>query len=536
MVEKIQVSIEDIIAHSNRGPDKIESEEDLRNPKPYPGGLTTALAPLLSQGNGGTWVATTGEDFERTHFQDGRLEKVPFNGGHINFTEVLIDEKTYSDFYERFSPELWFLMHLTQPFHDMPHLAFPQPDVPQALLPSYRKVNQEHANMDAKLLEGKKGYAIVNPNDYHLMLHSTSLRHLMGQNKMDPTKVLMFQFMHTPVPVISTLENIVEQGHFVRSTATELFTGLTGNHAVLVQENEFADNLADIFRWLGLQVADEGDHNYIVHHNLQNQRTHIAANPIGIDTERVRRAALENNPEILNEYNVTSSSRQEIPVYDLIKDYKGKSYQIVASVERLDPTKGLLPRLYMIEQALDRAIDEDLRFIYIGFGPDSRGNVSQLAMEKAEEINKEAREAWGHDIIYQKIEPMYFPHNIMLMKEADVFGITPLDDGMNLTADEDVITQSTKPQHERGSLLLGNCGAQRIFYANQLSFHNGIGYLNILDLESSVTQFLRTLRERPRLDQRSIDTVKSYDTHNWFDTNINILGHATGKQIEVVYR
>lgn len=536
MVESIKVSIEEVIANSNRGPDKMESEEDLRNPTPYPGGLTTALAPLLSQGNGGTWVSTTGSDFERTYFHDGNIERVPFNGGHINFTEAVVDGKTYEEFYEGFSRELWFLMHLTKPFHDLSHLAYPQPDIPQELLPSYRTVNQAHAARDIKLLEGKEGYAIVNSHDFHLMLLSRMLRQSVGESNIDPNKVLLFQFMHTPIPVVSpTLEYIVDQGHFVKDTARELFTGLTGNHAILVQEHEFADNLADIFKWLGLTVSDEGDHYYIVHHDMEHQRTHIAANPIGIDTERVRKTAMENNPEILNKYTVTASTGQEIPVHDLIKDYKGKGYQIMASVERLDPTKGLLPRLYMIERALEKVIEEDLKFIYVGFGPDSRGNVRSLALAKVTEINMRARQAWGHDIIYLKIEPMYFPHNIMLMKEADIYAATPLEDGMNLTVHEYVKAQSTKPERERGSLLLGNCGVQRIFYANQLGFYNGVSNLDIVDLEGSVTHFLRVLRERPKLDQRAIATVNSYDVHNWFDTNLKILGHATGKRIEVVY-
>lgn len=536
VVEKVQIGIENIIAHSNRGPDKIESRKDLRNPKPYPGGLTTVLAPLLSKGRGGTWVATTGSDFERKHFHDGNIERIPFNGGYINLTEALVGEKTYTDFYKGFSPGLWFLLHLTQPFHDMPHLVYPQPSIPEEKLPAYERVNRQHVNVAMRLIKDKEGFVILNPHDYHLMLYSQLANQEMVKQGIDPGKVLMFQFMHTPIPSAENLETLIEQGHFYGPSARNLFRGLLGNHGVFVQTEEFGTNLADIFERFGLEVDDQGDGFYVVRHDLPNQTTHIRPNPTGIDTVRVREAAMQNSSILNHRDYIMSSSSGKKRLYDLIDEYRKKGYLIGGSVERLDPTKGLIPRLDALDIAFEREIRDGNKIIYIGFWPSSRGGIlDKTAEDRIKEINQKYRDVLGHDAIFYKLKPIYFPHNIVLMKELDFMTVTPLDDGRNLTADEFIIAQSVKPEEQRGFLVLGPCGTKRIYSSHEIDFDEGVVMVNTLDTYVTAQRIRRAIRQKPKINQRAIDVVEKYDVNGWFTRNLEYLGHATGKRIEVVY-
>jgi len=152
------------------------------------------------------------------------------------------------------------------------------------------------------------------------------------------------------------------------------------------------------------------------------------------------------------------------------------------------------------------------------------------------EINEKYRDRMGHDVIYYKFDPILYPSNVQLMRELDFFTVTPLEDGRNLTADEFVMAQSIKPEAERGYLLLGNCGTQRVYRAHGLGFDEGVIHVDVTDTEGTVNQWVKALKERPKINQRTIDVVNEYDVKGWFMRNIEYLGNAIGRQIEIAYR
>lgn len=524
-----RVNLEKLIINSNRGPTVFRKEEDVEDIHIYPGGLSTALASPAAQADDAVWICSTTTEFERRYFKDGRKVWVDVGMGGFYLTEALIRPDVYRDFYDGVSVEWWWLTHESQPFHAMSHTAFPKSRVPREKMEGYRKANASHAERALAVACEGKGTSLLFPQDLHLQTFSTEVQGRLTEELQE--RLLLMQFLHTPIPPAETLENALEDGSLVEDIAREMVTGTRHNHLVLTQTDRDAANLAKNFELFGYQAAKEGDLFTI---RKDDERfTRIGANPIGIDTQ----AAVEEAGQrinVLSNYRVLSSNHGDRDLRGLIESYREEGYLIGGSVERLDPTKGLLLRLQAIEKAMETAYRKGDEFIYIGFWPgDGRGtNLDYLAEQSVHRINKKAYELFGHDVIFYHFGGIDAKDARVFQRELDFFTVTPLDDGRNLTAEEYGMAQSVKNRESRGFLMLGECGTKDVYQKEGLTREDGIVYVNVLDVEETADQLVRALHDRPRASDKWTDTITKYDVNRgWMSRNLTLLGEVAGKEL-----
>src|SRR5579872_6651731 len=146
-----RLPVEHANGHANLAGDDAAFEDDWR---PSPGGLVTALGPIL-KGSGGTWVGWSGAP-------DEKLE--PFSTEGFDLVPVSLSAAEVGDYYEGFSnATLWPL------YHDVTG----RPHFERRWWDAYVKVNQRFADTAAGTCA--RG-ATVWVQDYQLQLVPAMLR------------------------------------------------------------------------------------------------------------------------------------------------------------------------------------------------------------------------------------------------------------------------------------------------------------------------------------------------------------------------
>ena len=162
----------DFIVVANRLPvDRVEGEDGELLWRRSPGGLVTAIAPVMQESDG-AWVGWHGATGE---------ELAPFENENIHLIPVPLDDEDFELYYEGFSNStLWPL------YHDV----IVPPEFHRTWWDNYKKVNKRFAEATAKV--ANKG-ATVWVQDYQLQLVPKLLRELR------PDLRIGF-FNHIPVP------------------------------------------------------------------------------------------------------------------------------------------------------------------------------------------------------------------------------------------------------------------------------------------------------------------------------------------------
>jgi trehalose 6-phosphate synthase len=265
-----------------------------------PGGLVTALQPVLSQ-HKGTWIGWTGAVTKHGK----QASQDPFELDGMGLSPVPLTGDEMERYYEGFSnSSLWPL------YHD----AVEQPVYKRRWWEEYRRVNQRFADAAAKV--AGRG-ATVWVQDYQLQLVPAMLR------EQRPDLRIGF-FLHIPFPPTELFMQLPRRA--------EVLKGLLGADLVGFQRPLGAHNFLQLTRHV-LGLRPRGDSV-----ELPDGRTVCAgAFPISIDFAEMERTATSEE--------VRARARE-------IRAELGNPATVILGVDRLDYTKGIERRLKIFRELL----------------------------------------------------------------------------------------------------------------------------------------------------------------------------------------
>jgi trehalose 6-phosphate synthase/phosphatase len=379
-----------IVVASNRLPYTFSRGAQGLERKPSPGGLVSALEPVLRK-RGGTWIGWPAVDLEPG-------ESLGDGDERYSMKPVVLSENELIRYYHGFSNRtLWPLLHSMTDRTQFQGRDFAV----------YEEVNDRFADAVVEAAEETHaGLAWI--HDYQLML---TPRHVRERS---PDLTLGF-FLHVPFPPFDIFRLLPWDRELLRSL---LGCDLIGFHV-----QGYVHNFLDcVERTLGARIHRDSQ---TVEYG--DRVTRIGAFPIGIDFELFdQKARAEPTP---------AGAGNE---------------RVVLGVDRLDYTKGIPDRMRAFARLLEREPEHRGKVVLMQIAVPSRSQVSEYRTLKREidelvgSIN--GRFATAH---WSPIRYLYrsFSHEQLaaIYREADVALVTPLRDGMNLVAKEFVACQVADP-------------------------------------------------------------------------------------------
>lgn len=386
-----------------------------------PGGLVTALAPIMASSEG-AWVGWHGA-------ADETLQ--PFDHSGLHLHPVPLSEQEVEDYYEGFANgTLWPL------YHDV----IARPHFHRHWFEAYRRVNRRFAEAAAKV--ASRG-ATVWVQDYQLQLVPQMLRELRPD-------VRIGFFNHIPFPPPGLFAQLPWRHSVLR--------GLLGADLIGFQRDSDARNFQRAVRdRLGYYI--KSDQIYV-----PLEENHEAGSPLGGDPGRGT-APRQLSVPVEGSYRVAEAKAFPISIdtdriVELANDPKiiaraaqiraelGNPKTIFLGVDRLDYTKGIRHRMKAYEELLqDGALRVgDACLVQIA-SPSREGVASYQELRDEIEltvgrINGEF-DTMGHTAIRYLHHSYPVEEMVALYLAADVMLVTALRDGMNLVAKEYVAARKS---------------------------------------------------------------------------------------------
>ncbi|MGP7960154.1 alpha,alpha-trehalose-phosphate synthase (UDP-forming) [Sanguibacter sp. A247] len=379
----------DLVVVANRLPVDHTVDDDGQTVwRRAPGGLVTAIAPLM-EADEGAWVGWAGSP---------DVEHEPFDASGIRCVPVTLSADDVERYYEGFSNDtLWPL------YHDV----IAPPSFHRTWWESYQDVNDRFARAAAKVAAPG---GVVWVQDYQLQLVPAILRRLR------PDLRIGF-FDHIPFPPVEIFAQLPWR--------RQVLEGLLGADVIGFQRKADAANfLRAVRRLTGRQTRR---HHVIVPTDDGGTReVRAGAFPISIDASGFD--ALARTPE------VQARSRE-------IRNELGNPKVVMLGVDRLDYTKGIRHRIKAFGELMrDGHIDiGDVTLVQVA--SPSRENVGAYMQLREEveglvgRINGEVAD-FGHTAVHYMHHSYPADEMAALFCAADVMLVTSLRDGMNLVAKE----------------------------------------------------------------------------------------------------
>jgi trehalose 6-phosphate synthase len=375
----------DLVIVANRLPvDRVVNEDGSVDWRTSPGGLVTALEPVM-RAHDGAWVGWAGgTDSDSEPFEQDEMTLVP----------VPLSAQEVEEFYEGFSnATLWPL------YHDV----VAKPEFHREWWDAYVAVNERFAEEAANVAADG---ATVWVQDYQLQLVPAMLR------AMRPDLRIGF-FLHIPFPPAELFQQMPWR--------RQILEGLLGADLVGFQRPNNAQNFVRLVR----QRVGHKTHRDSVY--LPDGRLVVArAFPISIDTA------------VLEELAATPEVQERAKE---IREDLGNPDKIFLGIDRLDYTKGIYARLRAFSELIHDGhfTVEDATFVQVA--SPSRERVDQYRRLRDEidrlvgHINGDLGRIGRPAISYLNAS---FPQSEMaaLYTAADIMVVTPFRDGMNLVAKE----------------------------------------------------------------------------------------------------
>ncbi|MBD7956669.1 alpha,alpha-trehalose-phosphate synthase (UDP-forming) [Microbacterium sp. Sa4CUA7] len=451
----------DFIVVANRLPvDRSGTEEGEEQWRPSPGGLVTALNPVMRQADG-AWVGWPGQ---------ADLEVEPFEFDGMQLVPVALSAEDVELYYEGFSNDtIWPL------YHDV----IAAPRYRREWWQAYVRVNRRFAEAAADAAaEG----ATVWVQDYQLQLVPRMLRELR------PDLVIGY-FHHIPFPAYGLYSQLPWR--------RQVLEGLLGADVIGFQRVADASNFARAVRRQlrydtkasGIRVPTEDG----------GARLALAkAFPISIDAEEYIRLA--QRPDI-----VARAAE--------IRESLGNPKKVLLGVDRLDYTKGIRHRMKAFGELLQdgRLAVEDVTMVQVA--SPSRERVAAYVHLRDEIEQTVGRingdfDTMDHTAIRYLHQAFPREEMVALYLAADVMLVTALRDGMNLVAKEYVASRVDN----RGVLVLSEFAgaADELGTALRINPH---------DIEGVKDAIVRAV-EMPAAEQgrrmRSLrKKVRDHDVSDW---------------------
>ncbi|MDP5227787.1 MULTISPECIES: trehalose-6-phosphate synthase [Arthrobacter] len=480
----------DFVVVANRLPvDRVVDDDGALHWRRSPGGLVTALAPVMQEADG-AWVGWHGASGETLD---------PFNHEGTDIIPVPLSEDDVEQYYEGFSnATLWPL------YHDVTA----RPEFHRAWWDAYRRVNRRFAEAAARAAAPG---ATVWVQDYQLQLVPRLLRQIR------PDLTIGF-FNHIPFPP----QEIFAQLPWRR----EVLEGLLGADLVGFQRSGDARNFVRAATRLTgaslsrvtpqLRTMVPRTQSLTVDPGLPTAHHCVAeAFPISIEVSQIE--ALARDPKVVDR------ARR-------IRFELGNPRTVLLGVDRLDYTKGIRHRLKAYEELLK---DGDLTVedaCLIQVASPSREQVEEYRILR-EEIEGTVGHINGAFDTLGRTAVRYLHHSypveemVALYLAADVMLITALKDGMNLVAKEYV----TARVDNTGALVLSEfTGA-----ADQLKQAFLVNPHDIDGLKSAILSATRVSRPEAARRMRSMRRqVTTHDVRGWSTAFLERLAGLAGQHQE----
>lgn len=467
----------ELVMVSNRLPvDSVEAEDGSKKWRTSPGGLVTAVEPIVEQ-LGCVWVGWEGSTNESTE---------PFDVGNMRLQPVELSDTEVQFYYEGFSnATLWPL------YHDV----ITAPEYHRLWWDSYVSVNQRFANKVASVAsEG----AIIWVHDYQLQLVPAMLRCLR------PDVIIGF-FLHIPFP---------PRGIFAQLPwRREIVEGLLGADVIAFQRATDANSFRTAAQTLNnCPVAG----NTITVTDVPGGTTrNVLCQEFPISIDAAALSSFAASPEV----QVRAAQ---------IRDELGEPDVVMLGVDRLDYTKGLLHRIKAYGELLDDRELDSTKAVLVQVASPSRERVDAYKKLRDEievavgRINGEHGTTAHTPLVY--LHRSYDRAEMAaLYTAADVMLVTPLRDGMNLVAKEYVACRAD----ENGALVLSE-------FAGAAEELREAVLVNPHDIEGMKTAIVRAVNmpvsEQRRRMRALRNTVKTSDVSHWANNFLGAVRAATKVQ------
>jgi trehalose 6-phosphate synthase len=445
--------------------DEPGAEEEWR---PSPGGLVTALEPVMREANG-VWIGWPGSAGPAPE---------PFEVAGMHLVCVGLSEAEVGDFYEGFcNATLWPL------YHDV----VVPPEYRRPWWDAYVAVNARFARAAA---EQAASGATVWVNDYQLQLVPGMLRAIRSD-------VRIGFFNHIPFPAYEIFAQLPWRRQIVQ--------GLLGADLLGFQRSGDAGNFLRACR-RGAGLLTRGSLVRVPGDDAPPREVRAAAFPVSIDSAAFAELA----------------SREDVRERSVeIRKAVGEPDVVLLGVDRLDYTKGIPNRLNAYSELLDEGRLCPPRAVLIQVASPSRERVEQYRLLRDEvevtvgRINGQHGELGNPPVQYLH---QSYPREEMaaLYLAADVMLVTALRDGMNLVAKEYVACRND----ESGALVLSEFtgAADELFGAFLINPHDIDGLKDVIMRAATVSgpearRRMRSMRRR----------VRENDVAHWAATFLDAL-------------
>ena len=395
----------DFVVVANRLPiDMVQKPDGTVEWKRSPGGLVTALEPLLRKRRG-AWIGWPGVPQEP---DDPNAGEEPIEQDGLYLVRVRLSADDIAQYYEGFSNgTLWPL------YHDV----IVKPNYHREWWDRYVEVNRRFAEATARTAAQD---ATVWIQDYQLQLVPKMLRMLR------PDLTIGF-FLHIPFPPVELFMQMPWR--------TEITEGLLGADLVGFHLPGGAQNFLILARRLvgaNTTRATVGVRSRFGEVQVGFRTVKVGAFPISIDSTALDQQARSKA--------IRARARE-------IRAELGNPRKILLGVDRLDYTKGIDVRLHAFSELLDegRVSREDTVLVQLATPSRERVDSYKVMREDIERevghINGEYGEV-GHPVVHYLHRPVPRDELIAFFVVADVMLVTPLRDGMNLVAKEYIACRS----------------------------------------------------------------------------------------------
>ncbi|MCD6413508.1 MAG: trehalose-6-phosphate synthase [Elusimicrobia bacterium] len=443
---------------SNREPYRIKGKILSRNI----GGLVSAFEPLLRK-EGGNWVA------HGVGLKKNQIIRLNAENGKFVVHRLALRRDEFGGYYYGFSNRvMWPLCHQ---FIEKCSFIIEYWNY-------YRKVNRKFADYILKISDEKPVWV----QDFHLTLVPKFIR-----RKKPHQKILFFWHIPWPTPMIfSTLP-----------WRKEVLEGLLSSDLLAFHTRGYVDNFKETVKRIFPESAIGED---MVFH--KSHRTHLKAIPIGIDYKNYRNVAQSK----MVEKNVEKFRRQF------------RNCKIIIGVDRLDYTKGILRRLWAIENFFDRYPQWKGKVSFVQIATPSRENVTEYNNLKRE-IDRTIGRLEGK-FATLSWNPIYYFYRryttqqlVSFYRLADVALLTPLYDGWNMVASEFVASQID----ENGVLILSEFAGCSSFFKEAL-ICNPYDTKGVADAINRALKMPR--REKTRRLREMTKKIAEHTVFTWLVKNL----------------
>jgi trehalose 6-phosphate synthase len=393
-----------LIIVSNRGPAQFERSEDgRRTVRRGGGGLVTALSGLVTHRDA-LWIASamTDEDVVVSAERGGPVE-LSIDGIEYRVLLVESDADAYDRFYNVIAnPILWFIQHYLWDLSNAPDIRQEEIDAWEY---GYQAINADIASAVLRQIEGLEE-PLVMLHDYHLYTAP-------GMIRAQRPDALLHHFVHIPWAQPDAWRILPG---FIREA---LYRGMLANDIIGFHTNAYCRNFLRCCSELLELEVDFGDLR--VFH--PGGETLVRAYPLGIDAERLQRAAAA--PEVAEAEREVVERRRE---------------HLILRVDRADLSKNVLRGFTAFDTFLAQHAEFREKVTFVAHLQPSRQDVPEYAeyLERIEALVAVVNHRHGTTDwmpIDLRIYENFFDA-VARYKHFDLLMVNSLFDGMNLVAKE----------------------------------------------------------------------------------------------------